>query len=172
MWLLSQWWGSFSFVSSLCNLLLFGTLGGLIYGAPSDIEICLMNTLQRQELNALKNWKWKLLSCVRLFMTHGLYSPWNSPGQNTGVGSCSRLQGIFPTQGLKPGLWVADGFFTTEPPEKPKDTGVGSLSLLQGIFPTQGLNLGLPHCGQTLYHLKHQENPTLRGDLSLLLPHT
>ena len=29
----------------------------------------------------------------------GLYSPWNSPGQSTGVGSLSRLQGIFPTQG-------------------------------------------------------------------------
>ena len=29
---------------------------------------------------------------------HGLYSPWNSPGQNTGVGSLSLLQGIFPTQ--------------------------------------------------------------------------
>ena len=28
----------------------------------------------------------------------------NSPGQNTGVGSCSLLQGIFPTQGLNPGL--------------------------------------------------------------------
>ena len=28
---------------------------------------------------------------------HGLYSPWNSPGQNTGVGSHSFLQGIFPT---------------------------------------------------------------------------
>ena len=28
-----------------------------------------------------------------------LYSPWNSPGQNTGVGSRSLLQGIFPTQG-------------------------------------------------------------------------
>ena len=26
---------------------------------------------------------------------HGLYSPWNSPGQNIGVGSCSLLQGIF-----------------------------------------------------------------------------
>ena len=25
------------------------------------------------------------------------YSPWNSPGQNTGVGSLSLLQGIFPT---------------------------------------------------------------------------
>ena len=35
---------------------------------------------------------------------HGLYSPWNSPGQNTGVGSHSLLQGIFPTQGLNTGL--------------------------------------------------------------------
>ena len=33
-----------------------------------------------------------------------LYSPWNSPGQNTGVGGLSLLQGIFPTQGLNPGL--------------------------------------------------------------------
>ena len=29
--------------------------------------------------------------------SNGLYSPWNFPGQNTGVGSCSLLQGIFPT---------------------------------------------------------------------------
>ena len=35
---------------------------------------------------------------------HGLYSPWNSPGQNTGMGSLSLLQGIFPIQGLNPGL--------------------------------------------------------------------
>ena len=34
---------------------------------------------------------------------HGLYSPWNSPVQNTGVGSLSLLQGIFPTQGSSPG---------------------------------------------------------------------
>ena len=34
----------------------------------------------------------------------GLYSPWKSPGQNTGVGSLSLLQGIFSTQGLNPGL--------------------------------------------------------------------
>ena len=32
----------------------------------------------------------------------GLYGPRNSPGQNTGVGSCSLLQGIFPTQGSNP----------------------------------------------------------------------
>ena len=34
---------------------------------------------------------------------HGLYCPWNSPGQNTGVSSLSLLQGIFPTQGSNPG---------------------------------------------------------------------
>ena len=34
----------------------------------------------------------------------GLYSPWNSPGQNTGMGSLSLLQGNFPTQGPNPGL--------------------------------------------------------------------
>ena len=33
-----------------------------------------------------------------------LLRPWNSPGKNTGVGSHSFLQGIFPTQGLKLGL--------------------------------------------------------------------
>ena len=35
---------------------------------------------------------------------HELYTPWNSPGQNTGTGSRSLLQGIFPTQGSNPGL--------------------------------------------------------------------
>ena len=38
---------------------------------------------------------------------HGLYSPWNSPGHNTGVDSCFLLQEILPTQGSNPG-----GFFT------------------------------------------------------------
>ena len=42
-------------------------------------------------------------SCLTLcnLMDH---SPWNSPSQNTGVGICSLLQEIFPTQGLNPGL--------------------------------------------------------------------
>ena len=37
---------------------------------------------------------------------HGLYiySPWISPGQNTGVGSLFLLQGIVPTQDSNPGL--------------------------------------------------------------------
>ena len=33
---------------------------------------------------------------------HELYRPWNSPGQNTGVGSYFLLQGIFPTLGSNP----------------------------------------------------------------------
>ena len=43
---------------------------------------------------------------LQLFPTlcDSLYSPWNSLGQNTGVGSLSFLQGIFPTQGSNPGL--------------------------------------------------------------------
>ena len=36
--------------------------------------------------------------------THEPYSPWNSPGQNTGACSLTLLQRIFPTQGLNPGL--------------------------------------------------------------------
>ena len=48
--------------------------------------------------------QWKLLGCVWLFVTLWLYSPWNSPGQNTGVDSLSLLHGIFPTQGLNLGL--------------------------------------------------------------------
>ena len=35
---------------------------------------------------------------------NGLYNPWNSPGQNIGVGSLSLLQGIFPTQWSNSGL--------------------------------------------------------------------
>ena len=35
---------------------------------------------------------------------HGLCSPWNSLGQNTGVGSLSLLQRIFPIQGSNPAL--------------------------------------------------------------------
>ena len=88
---------------------------------------------------------------------HGLYSPCKSPGQNTGVGSLSFLQGIFPTQGSNSGLqhcrWDS---LPVEPQEKLKYAGVGSLSLLQQIFQTQESNWGLLHCRQILYQLSYQ----------------
>ena len=43
-------------------------------------------------------------SSLTLCDPHVLYSPWNSPGKNTGIGSLSFLQGNFPTQGSNPGL--------------------------------------------------------------------
>ena len=52
-----------------------------------------------------KIWKSESHSVVsNSLQPHGLYSPWNSAGQNTGVGIHYLLQGIFPTQGLDPGL--------------------------------------------------------------------
>ena len=59
-------------------------------------------------------WKCQSLSRVQLCnpkdcslpgsSAHGILCPWNSPGKNTGVGSHSLLQGIFPAQGSNPGL--------------------------------------------------------------------
>ena len=60
----------------------------------------------------------------------------DSSGQNTGVGSLSLVQGIFPRIKLRSPTLQVDSL-PAEPPGKPKNTGVGSLSLLQGIFPTQ-----------------------------------
>ena len=49
--------------------------------------------------------KWESRSVMSdTLRLRGLYSPWNSPGQNAGVGSCSLLRGIFSTQELNPGL--------------------------------------------------------------------
>ena len=65
---------------------------------------------------------------------HGPYSLWNSPGQSTGVGSLSLLQGIFPTQGSNRSPTLQADSLPAEPQGKPKNTGVGSLSLLLQIF--------------------------------------
>ena len=98
-------------------------------------------------------------SCLTL-CDSTVYSPWNFPGQNTGEGGLSLLQGIFPTQGsnlcclrllhyrliLYPlshlGMLFSDQScpILCDPMVCPwnslgKNTGVGCFSLLQGIFP-------------------------------------
>ena len=88
---------------------------------------------------------------------HGLYSPWNSPGQNTGVGKPFPSPGDLPNPGIDPrSPSLQMDLLPAKPQGKPKNTGVGSLSLLQGIFPTQGSNQGLLHCRQILYQLSYQ----------------
>ena len=84
-----------------------------------------------------------LFSRVWFFVTpwtvaHGLLSPRDYPGKNTGVGCHALLQGIFPTQGLNTGIKptslmspaLANSFFTTstiwEAVSTPKQEGMGS----------------------------------------------
>ena len=101
---------------------------------------------------------------------HRLYSPWNSPGQNTGVGSCSFLQGIFPIQGSNPVLlhcrqpqfysWVGKICWRRDRPPTPVFLGfpcgsaskesacnVGDLGSIPGLgrFPGEGHGSPLQH---------------------------
>ena len=62
-----------------------------------------LSELRLQKANERFPYPWKVKVKV-VSDSLWLYSPWDSPGQNTGVGSLSLLQGIFPTQGSKPGL--------------------------------------------------------------------
>ena len=69
---------------------------------------------------------------------HGLYSSWDSLGQNTGVSSLSLLRGNLPNPESKPRSppLQADSL-PVEPQGKPENIEVGRLSLLQQIVPTQ-----------------------------------
>ena len=69
----------------LLDLLLFDFIGSLIFFWQ-------------------RNWSESHSVMSGFLRPHGLYSPWNFPGQNPEVGSLSLLQGIFPTQGLNPDL--------------------------------------------------------------------
>ena len=85
---------------------------------------------------------------------HRLYSPWNSPGQNTGVSRYWKISRGSSHPGIEPrspALQVDS--LPAEPQGKTKNTGVGGLSLLQGIFLTQELNPGPLHCRWILYQL-------------------
>ena len=70
-------------------------------------------TLEWVALSFSNAWKWKVkvksLSRVWLYRPHGLQPtrllcPWDSPGENTGVGCHVLLQRIFPTKGSNPCL--------------------------------------------------------------------
>ena len=90
-------------------------------------------------------------------LSHRLYSPQDSPGQNTGVGSCSLLQGIFPTQGSNPGL----GRFFYQLSHQ------GSPRILEWVaYPFSSRSSwprnwprNLLHCRQILYQLSYQGSP-------------
>ena len=96
----------------------------LVYKGEIDPHMWKTNLLpvgkaRMEETDKYKNWdwdinqrsqpchgevKWKPFIHVRVFASPGKNSPWNSPSQNTGVSSCSLLQGIFPSQESNQGL--------------------------------------------------------------------
>ena len=86
---------------------------------------------------------------------HGLYSPWNSPGQDAGVGSCPLLQGTFPSQGLNQGYpHCRRILYQLSHKGSPRILEWVALFLLQWIFLTQKSNWSLLHYRQeTFYQL-------------------
>ena len=102
--------------------------------------------------------------------THGLYSPWNSPGQNTGAGSLSLFQGIFPTQGSNPGLLHCRGTFY-------QLNDQGSPRILEWVVYlfssrsswSQESSQGLLNCRRILYQLSYQGSATWWRCIRMLL---
>ena len=69
---------------------------------PTGVRVKLQATPEEPKVKASESQSQSVVSDS--LWPHELYSPWNSPGQNIGVGNYSLLQGIVPTQGLNPGL--------------------------------------------------------------------
>ena len=91
---------------------------------------------------------------------HGLYSPWNSPGQNTGVGSLFLLQEIIPTQGSNPGLlhcrWI---LYQLSHQGSSRILGWVAYPFSRDLL-TQESNQGLLYCRRILYQLNYQGSPS------------
>ena len=86
----------------------------------------------------------------------GLYSPGNSPGQNSGVDSLSLLQGIFPTRGSNPGLPNCRQILY-------QLSHKGNPRILEWVayLPDWGIDLGSPALHTDSYQLSYQGSPHL-----------
>ena len=95
---------------------------------------------------------------------HGLHCSWDSPGQNTGVGSSSLLQGIFPTQGSNPGLphcrWI---LYQLSHQESPRILGwVAYPFSSRSSWPSDGTQVS--HiAGGFFYQPSHKGSPRILG---------
>ena len=77
--------------------------------------------------------------------SHRLYSPWNSLGQNSGVGSLSLLQGIFPNPEIEPRSPASQAdSLPAKPQGKPKNTRMGSLCPSPADLFNPGIKPGSP----------------------------
>ena len=96
--------------------------GMVTYSIIWKIAIVLLFLMRLYQLgygaSLVAQWKWSesLPVVSDSLRPHGLHSPWNSPGQNTGVGSLSQPRDW--TQVSR----IAGGFFTSWATGKPKNT--------------------------------------------------
>ena len=79
--------------------------------------------LFRTNINFKFEWVSESCSVMSNFLRpHGLYSPWNSPGQNTGVGNLFLLQGSSQPRDQTQVSHFAGRFFTSWATGKPKNS--------------------------------------------------
>ena len=99
----------------------------------------------------------------------GLYSPWSSPGQNTGVGSLSLLQGIFPTQGSHPGLpHCRQILYQLNHKGRPRILEWVVYPFSSGSSWPRNRTWVSWNCRWILYQLSYQESPGPQGSLQKL----
>ena len=70
--------------------------GSIFYCWTLIINLTFVSVLSNPQLCFFESRSCSVVS--NSLQPHGLYSSWNSPDQNTGVGSLSLLQGTFPSQ--------------------------------------------------------------------------
>ena len=107
-----------------------------------------------QSMGVTKSWTWPIQHSMR---PHELYSPWNSPAQNTRVGSLALLQGIFQFNSWVGKIcWRMDSLPTPVflglpcgSAGKESTCNVGDLGLIPGLGrPTgEGKDYPLQYCG-------------------------
>ena len=87
--------------------------------------------------------KWKSFSQIQFFATPWTIE-WNSPGQNTGMGSLSLLQGIFPTQGSTQVSHITGRFFTSWATREAQEYWSGHHIPSPTVLPNSVIELGSP----------------------------
>ena len=125
----------------------------------SSCSVCRLQQLQRVRFIPQSGRESRSVLPTLSDPTDYTYSPWNSPGQDTGVGSLSLLQGVSLTQTSNPGLLHCRRILY-------QLSHQGSPGILEWaaypfsrVFPTQESNRGLLHCKQILYQLSYQGSP-------------
>ena len=127
-------------ISGLTCFVLMNSFENEIVTSPLHSD---MLVLPKGECNKVF-WKWESLNHTDSLWPYGLYSSWNSPGQNTGVGSLSILQGIFPNQRSNPGLLQCRRILHSWPIRQTQENWSSKPSPSPSDLPNQGIEPGSP----------------------------